>query len=281
LLGDRSFEIPARGHARLTGVDSQIARGTTVSIAFLASDSIAHLVQAAAVVRRLGFTPKPHLAARRQSSREELIHLLRGLRDEAGADRAFVIAGDAQKPLGPHDDALAVINTGLLAEFGIKRVGIAGYPDGHPAIPEELLWHTLWRKSAALVGGGHEVELVTQFGFDAAAIARWLGQVRRRDVDVPIRIGIPGPATVKSLLHFAAVCGVRTGAAALSTDGISLTKLLGTSTPDRLLSELTAVVRPEADGRVRLHFHPFGGLDKAVQWVRESKGRRASRSGPT
>jgi methylenetetrahydrofolate reductase (NADPH) len=119
--------------------------------------------------------------------------LLGGLRAEADVDRAFIIGGDIPKPLGPYEDALALIDTGLLAEFGIKRVGISGYPDGHPDISDELLWNALLQKSAALIRQGHQVELVTQFGFDAAAIIRWLGQFRRRDVDAEVRIGIPGP----------------------------------------------------------------------------------------
>jgi methylenetetrahydrofolate reductase (NADPH) len=276
LLRDCSFEIAARGHARLANVQSQIPKGTVISIAFLAGNTVPILVQAAASVRQLGFTPKPHIAARRLSSGEELAHLLGELRAEANVDRAFVIAGDAPNPLGPYDDALAVINTGLLAEFGIKRVGISGYPDGHPEISDELLWNALLRKSAALARQGHEVELITQFGFDAAAIIRWLGQVRRRDVDAEVRIGIPGPATVKSLLHFAARCGVRASAAALAKYGISLTRLLGTATPDRLLRELAVGISAEAEGQVRLHFHPFGGLDKAVQLARDLGALQAS-----
>jgi methylenetetrahydrofolate reductase (NADPH) len=269
LLRDCSFEIAARGHARLAGVPSQIPKGTVISIAFLAGDTVPILVQAAAFVRELGFTPKPHISARRLCSQKELAHLLGGLRAEAEVDRAFVIAGDLPKPLGPYDDALAIIDTGILAEFGIKRVSIAGYPDGHPNISNEVLWNALLRKLSALDRQGHEVELVTQFGFDAPAIVHWLYQVRRRDIGAEVRVGIPGPATVKSLLNFAARCGVAASKAALAKYGISLTKLLSNATPDRLLHELAAGIAAEAEGQVRLHFHPFGGLDKAVQWARE------------
>jgi len=268
LLRDCSFEIAARGRARLASVQSQIPKGTVISVAFLAGDTVPILIQAAAYVRQLGFTPKPHISARRLSSREELVHLLGGLRAEADVDRAFIIGGDIPKPLGPYEDALALIDTGLLAEFGIKRVGISGYPDGHPDISDELLWNALLQKSAALIRQGHQVELVTQFGFDAAAIIRWLGQFRRRDVDAEVRIGIPGPATVKSLLHWAARCGVRASAAAMAKYRISLTSLLSTATPDRLVRELAVGVSAEAGGPLRLHFHPFGGVDMAVQLAR-------------
>ena len=270
LLHDCSFEIAARGHARLLGVQSQIPKGTVISIAFLPADTVPILVEAATFVRRLGLIPKPHIAARRLSSHMELAHLLSRFHAEAGVDRVFVIGGDSPSPSGPYSDALSVINTGLFAEYGIKRIGIAGYPDGHPHISNDMLWSALAAKLAAIRQQRLDVELVTQFSFDAAAIVRWLGQVRSRGVDAEVRIGIPGPATVKSLLHWAARCGVRASAAALAEYGGSLARLLGSATPDRLLRELAAAINAGSDSRVRLHFHPFGGLDKAVQWVRES-----------
>jgi len=269
MLQDCSFEIAARGHARLAGVQSEISQGTTISVAFLAGDTIAGLVEAAAYVRRLGFTPKPHISARCLSSEKELVDLLTGLRDEAGVDRAFVVGGDPPKPAGPYRDALGVIETGLLGEFGIKRVGIAGYPDGHPTIANDLLWDAMLRKITVLANRGHELELVTQFGFDATPILGWLDQVRRHGVKAEVRVGLPGPASVGSLLHFATRCGVTVTTAAAAKYGMSLTAPFSSVAPDRLLRDLAAGLGAGAQGRVGVHFHPFGGLDKAVKWMRE------------
>src|SRR5690606_33093844 len=110
----------------------QLVPGTAVSITFLPGDEPDMRVSAAAAVKRLGFEPMSHISARRLKSQEELETFLARLSGEAGVTRAFVVAGDPPQPEGPYEDALSIIRCGLLAKYGIRRVGISGYPEGHP-----------------------------------------------------------------------------------------------------------------------------------------------------
>ena len=54
--------------------------------------------------------------------------------------------------MGPYEDALSVFRTGLLAKHGIRRIGISGYPEGHPEIGNEKLCQASREKQAGHPG---------------------------------------------------------------------------------------------------------------------------------
>ncbi len=279
LLNGYSLEVTSRDLERLDAAHPGIAPGTAISIAFLSGDKAEQTAQAAVAIRRLGFIPVPHIPARRMESTEALARVLGSLRDAAQVDRVLVIAGDLSRPLGPYEDALAVIRSGLLARYGIRRVGITGYPEGHPKIHPEGLSRVMKEKLAALTSAGHEAEITTQFTFDADAVAKWAARIRAEGVDVPIRLGVAGPANVQSLLRFAGKCGVAVSINALRKYGASASRLLSTGTPDVMLRELGRLIESEALGPVKIHLYPFGGLAKVIEWLAgiEQSGRRMSR----
>jgi methylenetetrahydrofolate reductase (NADPH) len=246
-----------------------IPQGTKIAIAFLPNEDFPARVRAAARVRQLGFVPVPHLSARRLKSQTELESFLVALQREAAIDRAFVVAGDPPQPEGPYADALAVIRTGLLGKYGVTMVGISGYPEGHPEIGSEKLWQAKREKLAEIADMGHDFAVVTQFGFDAEPILRWLEQLQAANVHGLVRVGVPGPATVKTLLRFAARCGVGASAKVMSKYGVSITRLLSTAGPDELIKDLARGLESGKHGDVRLHFYPFGGLKTTAEWVRD------------
>jgi methylenetetrahydrofolate reductase (NADPH) len=246
-----------------------LPKGTQISVTYLPNEDIPGRIRAAAMLRRLGFEPVPHISARRVTSVAELEGFLDSLATEAKINRAFVIAGDPPQPEGPYEDALAVIKSGLLSKYGITRVGISGYPEGHPDISNETLWQAMKDKKAALESQGLDYFIMTQFGFDAAPVFSWLKGVRAAGVDKTVRIGVAGPATVKTLLRFAARCGVGASAKVMSKYGVSITKLLTTAGPDPIIKELATGLIPETHGDVQIHFYPFGGLVKTAEWVRD------------
>src|SRR5437870_12840403 len=82
--------------------------------------------------RRADFYPVPHVAARRIASRGALDEYLARAAGEAGVDSALVIGGDSERPSGPFESSLAVLETGLFQRHGIVHIGVAGYPESHP-----------------------------------------------------------------------------------------------------------------------------------------------------
>ncbi len=269
LVSGYSIEMTAKDVPQLESAAAMIPQGTKIPITFLPGESSTARVAAAVRVRQLGFLPIPHISARRIGSQAELEQFLAALRAEAAIDHAFVVAGDPPRPLGPYEDALAVIRTGLLAQYGIRRVGIAGYPEGHPDIGNDTLWAAKRDKLAALRDEGHDFAVVTQFAFAAEPVLRWLEEERRQGIDALVRIGIPGPASVKRLLSFAARCGVGASTKVMAKYGLSLSRLLTTAGPDRLVETLATQLDPARHGDVLLHLYPFGGLQTTAQWARD------------
>jgi methylenetetrahydrofolate reductase (NADPH) len=92
--------------------------------------------------------------------------------------------------------------------------------------------------------------------------------MRSRGIDVPVRLGVPGPAGIKRLLGFAKRCGVGASASVMKKYGISLTNLIGTAGPDKLVDALDKGLSEE-HGRVRLHLYPFGALTASAQWIND------------
>ncbi|MBV8237134.1 MAG: methylenetetrahydrofolate reductase [Sphingomonas sp.] len=267
-----SLEMTAKDRAALAEAAPLIAPETPVAITFLPGEAIDARIDAARDVRALGFEPMPHLSARRIASHDELEQIVRRTVAEAGAKRMFLVAGDPPIPAGPFADTMALLATGLFEANGITAIGIAGHPEGHPAMDEAQCWAVLEEKRAEITQRGMATLIVTQFGFDADPFIRWLEQLRARGIDCPVRIGVPGPAGIKTLLRFAAHCGVGASAAVMTKYGVSLTKLLGTAGPDKLVDRLAARLTP-AHGPVRLHFYPFGGLARTVEWINAYEAR--------
>jgi methylenetetrahydrofolate reductase (NADPH) len=136
----------------------------------------------------------------------------------------------------------------------------------------EQAWAILETKVAEIERRGMAPLVVTQFGFDPDAFLTWLTELRARGIETPVRIGIPGPAGIKTLLRFAARCGVGASASVMAKYGLSITNLLGSAGPDKLVDTFAARLGDE-HGRVRLHFYPFGGLSKTVEWIADYRRR--------
>lgn len=268
LLDDWSIEITARDAGKLDTALACMPRGSQVSVTFLPNESFEDRIVTAERVRAVGLEPMPHISARRIASVEELDRFLAALVDRAGVRRIFVIAGDTAPTKGPYQDALAVIESGLLEKHGITHVGIAGYPEGHPQIADELLWSAMEAKIAALASRGMTSSIMTQFGFNADPALEWLEALRARGISIPVRIGVAGPTSVKTLMKFAAICGVASSAKVLAKYGISVTKLFGSAGPEPVMDELNARYDPALHGLAHIHFFPFGGLEKCTDWVR-------------
>lgn len=269
MLCDFSLEMTGRDVPALGAAADALPRGTRVNITCLHTEDVTVRVAAAAAVRERGLVPVPHLAARPTRSRDELEQFLDALAETGAAQQVLVVGGDPATPAGPYADALSVLRTGLLVEHGVRGVGVAGYPEGHPGIDDDTLWAALAEKTGTIREQGLEPHVTTQFGFDAVPVLEWLAEARDRGIDAPVRIGVPGPAGVRRLLGYARRFGVTTSAGIVQKYGFSLTSLLGTAGPDRFLCELADGLDPAVHGQVRLHFYAFGGLAATAEWVRE------------
>lgn len=261
-----SLEMTAKDIESLREAAPLIPADTPVAVTFLPGEDAEARIAATVAVRELGFEPMPHFSARRITSEDDFEGYLEAVVERAGVTRCFIVAGDPPEPQGPYFDTSALIATGAFERAGIKAIGVGGHPEGHPNMSEAECWAVLESKVRAIEARGMAPLVVTQFGFDPDAFLTWLKQLRTRGLDVPVRIGVPGPASIKALLRFAARCGVGASASVMKKYGISLTNLIGSAGPDKLVDAFARGLGDE-HGRVRLHFYPFGGMVKTVEWV--------------
>lgn len=267
ILADFSLEMTGKDIQKLDAARTTIPPGTSINVTFLGNEDLELRLAAARAVKRLGFVPVPHISARRLPSQEALEEFLSALQADGIGERVFVVAGDPAKPQGPYEDALAVIRSGLLQSYGVRHVGVSGYPEGHPDIAGPVLWSAIETKARVLAEQGLPGTVITQFGFDVEPVLTWVEELRDRGVDLPVRVGVPGPAGVKRLLTYAARFGVGTSMSIAKKYGFSITNLMGTAGPDHFIRALAAGYDVCRHGEVGLHFYPFGGLAATSEWV--------------
>ena len=165
LVDDFSLEMTGKDVEALEAAAHLIPQGTRINVTFLGNEDLDMRTNAAAAVRRLGFDPVPHISARRISSESELTDFLQALKEAAAPTKVFAVGGDPETPMGPYEDSLSLIETGLFPQYGITEVNIAGYPEGTPVIADDVLWDHLQRKDRALKEQGLDGTILTQFSF--------------------------------------------------------------------------------------------------------------------
>jgi methylenetetrahydrofolate reductase (NADPH) len=259
-----SFETTHLTEAEVAEVKAAALPGCAIYVSAIPSRPLSEQIDTAKRLRASGFEPVPHLAVRNFSTDDAMESHLRRLVAEAGVRRALVIAGDRAEPAGRLHDALAAINTGILGRCGITEIGIAGYPEGHPRIANEVLDRALTDKLAAAANAGLSVRIVTQFTMSTAPILALVRRLRGRGIDNPIGIGLAGPASMATLLRFARICGVKASAKGLVRNTGLLKNLIGASTADPIVR---ALAQTDGLGEVIPHFFSFGGLPATVRWA--------------
>jgi methylenetetrahydrofolate reductase (NADPH) len=265
LVRDVSIELSAgeRGAEQLCR--GFLPAGASVYINFAPHDSYHAIVDTAARLKRAGFRPVPHVAARYLTGRTQLDDFLARAAG-AGVEQVLVVAGDLDPPAGPFHSSLELIETGLLAKRGMRSVGVAGYPEGHPKIGNAALVAALAAKLRMLRADGIAPYIVTQFCFEAAPIVDWLGHVRALGIDAPVRIGLAGPASIATLAKFAVRCGIGNSLVALVGGQTSIARLLIEAGPDKVVRALAAADLAEHNV-AGLHLFTFGGLVRTGKWL--------------
>ncbi|MBP1884410.1 methylenetetrahydrofolate reductase [Sinorhizobium mexicanum] len=265
--GHYALEVTGKDIAQIEASRTAIPPGTQINIAFLGNEDHAHRINAARVIRACGLEPVPIISSRRLRSEQDRDYLIGALIAEAAPRRFILVGGDPAIPAGPFADSLALLKSNVLQRHAIRHVGIVAYPEGHPKIDTETLWHALKWKLGFLQDRGCSVEITTQFGFDADAVVQWIERLRHEGIGAPVRIGVPGPAEVGKLLRFAKQFGVVTSAAIARRYGLSMVNLLQRVGPERYWDRLAAGINARNLGTVLYHLYPFGGIIEGVRWM--------------
>lgn len=242
----------------------------------VAGDGAEERIRLAAHLTEYGFQPVPHIAARRMRSAYELGDYLAAFAEHAGVREILVIGGDLASPLGPYESALDVITSGLPKKHGIKRIGIAGYPDGHPFIDSATLSEAREAKLSACRSAGIDPYIVTQFSFQAGSIIAWCRATHEKYPDLPIQAGIPGPAKLGTLIRFAKICGVQSSVKKLMANKKIGLELLRRAAPWRQMAAI-GQYRLETGRPLTAHLFTFGGVTDSVDWLQLARSGSAAK----
>jgi methylenetetrahydrofolate reductase (NADPH) len=275
-----SIEATRPGAADVAALAGIARPGSRVYISAVPAQRPDETVAYAVRLRRAGFEPVPHIAVRAFASMDALDCLLAQLAGEARVREVLVIAGDRDPPAGPLRRVLELIDGGILLRHGIHDIGIAGYPDGHPRVARHELDRALAEKILAAETTALKVHIVTQFGFDAAAIVGWIRRLRDFGFDTPVRIGLAGPTSLPVLLRYASRCGVRASLHGLARHAGLLRNAFAMSAPDAIVRSLALEWTGNRLGDVRPHLFAFGGLALTARWAAAvEQGRITPESG--
>ena len=258
-----SLEATRPSEAEIAAFAAVALPGTPVYVSAVPSRPLAEQIAIATRLHARGFEPVPHLAARNFASAMALDDFLARMVDEAGVRRLLVIGGDRDAPAGKFHHAIEVIESGLPQSRGIREIGIAGYPEGHPRVAAGEIDRMLAAKIEAAAATGLAVHIVTQFAFSPEPILAYVARLRDNGIEQPVRIGIAGPASVATLMRYAAICGVAASARALARNAGLAKHLFGRAAPDAILRALAGARL----GDVAPHVFSFGGLGATARWA--------------
>jgi methylenetetrahydrofolate reductase (NADPH) len=217
-------------------------------------------VELAVRLRGLGHRLTVHLAARMVLGESHLDEIL-GRAHEAGIDDFFVVGGDASPPLGPYASAGELLDVLAAHPLRPPRLGIAGYPEGHPLIAPATLDAVLEAKAA------QADYLATQLCFDAKPLLAWLDDVRARGIDLPVHVGAVGQVERRRLLEISMRIGVGPSLRYLRKQR-GLTRLFRSplDAVARFYDDVAPHVGDERWGIAGFHFFTFNELIATRDW---------------
>ncbi|WP_435199099.1 methylenetetrahydrofolate reductase [Janibacter sp. GS2] len=205
----------------------------------------------------------PHLSARLIRDEAALKATLDSLAG-SGVTEAFVIGGDAVDPVGEYTSAVDLLPAITRMGHGL-RIGIAGYPEPHPLIDDDVVIRAMQDKCP------HASYVVSQMCFDASTLLTWVRRMRQRGVDLPVLVGVPGPTSVNTLLRVGARVGVGESTRVLRKHRGLLRRLASPLPwqPTQFLQDLSPGFADPDYGLQGVHVYTFNAVGAAGRWWQE------------
>ncbi|MGB1959561.1 MAG: methylenetetrahydrofolate reductase [Candidatus Puniceispirillaceae bacterium] len=266
---DWSIEVTPAGATKIESFAGILEEGTTVNVTFLPGSDPLDTIATAKRLADDGMNAVPHIAARSLQNKEQLDDLLKRMTSEANVREVLVIGGGVDNPVGEFDCTMQILQTGLIQKYGITHIGVSGHPEGSPDISADQLAQAISRKNEFARKEGLSLYMETQFCFDPAAVLAWEKTIRQAGNQLPIRIGIPGPATIKTLFRFAQISGIGPSMRFIAKQARNVAKLMTVQSPHELLAGLAEGMA--ADNKCLLqhfHYYPFGGFAKTAAYAK-------------
>jgi methylenetetrahydrofolate reductase (NADPH) len=151
-----------------------------------------------------------------------------------------------------------------LSELGspFAHVGITGYPESHPLIHDDLTIQAMWDKQV------HATYIASNLCFDPRVLGDWIGRIRRREVTLPVHVGVAGPVQRAKLLSMAAKIGVGESTRFLTKHASWFLRFAapGGYSPERLLARSAEALTAPSAGVAGLHLFTFNQIAETERW---------------
>ena len=275
-----SIEVMPRTAEKIEDFTALLPKGTRVYVAHIEGTVIEDMVATAARLNADGYDVMPHFPARIIKDKATLSDWIARYQGEANVDQALLLAGGVAKPYGDYENSMQLMESGLFDAAGFKRLHVAGHPEGNrdidPDGSDKNVMEALRWKQDFTNRTDAKLALATQFAFEAKPVIEWANALNDAGIDIPIHIGIAGPAKLQTLVRFAIACGVGASLKVLQKRAKDVTKLLLPFEPTDLLTELAAHKAANPDFNIeRVHFFPLGGIKTNANWAIEHGGKSA------
>jgi methylenetetrahydrofolate reductase (NADPH) len=270
-----SIEVMPRTADKVETFRDILPLGTRVYIAHIDGTPIEDMVRTARRLTDEGFQVMPHFPARLIKDRAELSEWINQYQGEAGVEQGLLLGGGVTTPVGGFENSMQMIETGLFD--GFKHLHFAGHPESNrdidPDGSDRIALQSLRWKQAFSERTDASVAITTQFCFEAAPVIAWADRLATEGIQLPIHIGLAGPAKLHTLIKYSLSCGVGPSMRVLQRRAKDVTKLLLPYEPTDLLTELAAHKERHPDfGIEQAHFFPLGGIQASANWVTENGG---------
>ena len=275
-----SMEVMPRTAEKVDDFRALLPKGTRVYIAHIEGTPIEDMVATAKRLNADGFPVMPHFPARIIKDTATLKDWIARYQGEANVDQALLLAGGVAHPYGDFHSSMQLLETGAFDAAGFKRLHVAGHPEGNKDIDpdgglknveEALQWKQKFSETTDA-----KMALATQFAFEAGPIITWADNLKAAGIDLPVHIGIAGPAKLQTMIKFAIACGVGPSLRVLQRRAKDVTKLLMPFEPTDVISQLAAHKAANPDFNIaQVHFFPLGGIKTNANWAIQNGGRSA------
>ena len=238
-----------------------------IYITYLPDASENDILETVEFVSKQNLIPIVHLPARSMRDLDHVKDFLKEVRKRTDSSKILVIGGGGDQK-GNVTSSLDILDSGLLAEFGFHHIGIAGHPEGSPDISQDTINEYLNKKFELAKTKNLDLELVTQFFFNAQPFIDWCEKLKAENINLPVRVGFPGPASFKTLLNFGLMSGVGNSLNFLKKNSAKVSDLFTKTSNDEMLLELSSY-GSNLSPLKSFHCFPFGGFEKTCIWLNE------------
>jgi len=266
-----SIEVMPRTAEKVEDFAAILPKGTRVYIAHIDGTPVEDMVATAARLRADGMTPMPHFPARIIKDRAMLTDWIARYRGEADVRQALLLAGGVAEPAGAFENSMQMMESG--AFDGFERLHVAGHPEGNRDIDidggdknvsDALVWKQKFSERTDA-----KMAIATQFCFEAAPVIEWANGIRAAGIDLPVHIGLAGPAKLQTLIKFAIACGVGPSLRVLQKRAMDVTKLLLPYEPTEIATDLARHKAANPDFNIAsVHIFPLGGIKTSADWLK-------------